>query len=93
MGGVFVNGRTLPNHFRLKIIEMASQVKRPCVNSRTLCASHGCVSKILQRYQETGNIRSGAIGGSKPRVATGNVERKACVELSMNARARGRRRT
>ena len=36
--------------------------------------SHSCVSKILQRYQETGSIRPGVIGGSKPRVASPEVE-------------------
>ncbi len=34
------------------------------------------MSKILNRYQETGSIRPGVIGGSKPRVATPEVEAK-----------------
>ncbi|XP_068914922.1 protein gooseberry-neuro-like isoform X2 [Tenebrio molitor] len=53
---------------------MAAAGIRPCVISRQLRVSHGCVSKILNRYQETGSIRPGVIGGSKPRVATPEVE-------------------
>ena len=67
LGGVFINGRPLPNHVRLRIVEMASEGVRPCAISRALCVSHGCVSKILQRYQETGSIRPGAVGGAGSR--------------------------
>ncbi|XP_073822103.1 paired [Musca autumnalis] len=74
LGGVFINGRPLPNSIRLKIVEMAAEGIRPCVISRQLRVSHGCVSKILNRYQETGSIRPGVIGGSKPRITTPEIE-------------------
>lgn len=73
LGGVFVNGRPLPNAVRLRIVEMSQVGIRPCDISRQLRVSHGCVSKILARYHETGSILPGAIGGSKPRVTTPKV--------------------
>nr|CAB3264675.1 paired box protein Pax-3-B [Phallusia mammillata] len=76
LGGMFINGRPLPNHIRHKIVEMAAHGVRPCVISRQLRVSHGCVSKILCRYQETGSIKPGAIGGSKPKMASLDVENK-----------------
>ncbi|XP_050094232.1 protein gooseberry-neuro [Anopheles aquasalis] len=84
LGGVFINGRPLPNHIRLKIVEMAASGVRPCVISRQLRVSHGCVSKILNRYQETGSIRPGVIGGSKPKVATPEVEARIEEMKKMN---------
>ena len=67
---MFVNGRPLPTAIRLRIVELAQLGVRPCDISRQLRVSHGCVSKILARYNETGSILPGAIGGSKPRVTT-----------------------
>ena len=49
---------------------MSKKGVRPCDISRELRVSHGCVSKILTRYEETGSINPGVIGGSKPKVAT-----------------------
>ncbi|CAF0758622.1 unnamed protein product [Didymodactylos carnosus] len=73
LGGLFVNGRPLPDVVRQQIVNLAQQGIRPCDISRQLKVSHGCVSKILGRFQQTGSIRPGVIGGSKPKVATPKV--------------------
>ncbi|ESN92426.1 hypothetical protein HELRODRAFT_89496, partial [Helobdella robusta] len=75
LGGTFVNGRPLPTSIRLRIVELSRSGVRPCDISRQLKVSHGCVSKILARYHETGSVLPGAIGGSKPRVTTEKVVR------------------
>ncbi|XP_062414691.1 paired box protein Pax-5-like [Pungitius pungitius] len=76
LGGVFVNGHPLPSVVRQRIVEMAHGGVRPCEISRRLRVSHGCVSKLLTRYNDTGSIRPGVIGGSKPKVATPRVVQK-----------------
>ncbi|XP_041846354.1 paired box protein Pax-5-like [Melanotaenia boesemani] len=73
LGGVFINGRPLPHAVRQRIVELSRHGVRPCEISRRLRVSHGCVSKILTRYNETGSIKPGLIGGSKPKVATPTV--------------------
>ena len=69
LGGVFVNGRPLPDCVRQRIVQLALVGVRPCDISRQLLVSHGCVSKILTRFYETGSIRPGSIGGSKTKVS------------------------
>lgn len=76
LGGPFVNGRPLPDYIRHRIVQLAACGVRPCEISRRLLVSHGCVSKILGRFYETGSIRPGSIGGSKPKVATPPVVTK-----------------
>ena len=60
LGGVFINGRALPIEVRQQIVDMSHQGIKPCVISRTLKVSHGCVSKILSRFSKTGSIAPGA---------------------------------
>ncbi|KAH7947421.1 hypothetical protein HPB52_011816 [Rhipicephalus sanguineus] len=76
LGGVFVNGRPLPDYIRRRIVELALMGVRPCDISRQLLVSHGCVSKILTRFYETGSIKPGSIGGSKPKVSNPQVMRR-----------------
>lgn len=59
LGGAFHNGKPLPLGVRLRILELALQGNRPCDISRQLLISHGCVSKILAKFVETGSILPG----------------------------------
>jgi hypothetical protein len=63
LGGVFVNGRPLPDYVRRQIVGLALNGIRPCDISRKLLVSHGCVSKILTRFYETGSLRPGSVRG------------------------------
>lgn len=76
LGGVFINGRPLPKLLRWKIIELAQKGVRPCDISRQLRVSHGCVSKILCRYQETGTVDPGMVALNKARDVTPEIEQK-----------------
>ncbi|XP_049816447.1 paired box pox-neuro protein-like [Schistocerca nitens] len=92
LGGVFVNGRPLPDVVRRRIVQLALLGVRPCDISRQLLVSHGCVSKILTRFYETGSIRPGSIGGSKTKASRGlqmssGAMRPDCGSLRYHAAA------
>ena len=80
LGGVFINGRALPIEIRQQIVDMSHKGVKPCVISRTLKVSHGCVSKILSRFSKTGSIAPGA-------------ETKKLTELAKKHGSAGTRRT
>lgn len=84
LGGLFINGRPLPRILRIRIVELAKMGVRPCEISRQLRVSHGCVSKILNKFQETGSIEPGAINRNAHRAVTVEIERKIISYLREN---------
>ncbi|KAI3409874.1 Paired box protein Pax-6 [Globodera pallida] len=66
LGGVYVNGRPIPDNIRQQIIDLAEEGMRPCDISRHLLVSNGCVSKIMSRFYDTGSIKPRA--RASPRV-------------------------
>ncbi|KAH9362601.1 hypothetical protein HPB48_015485 [Haemaphysalis longicornis] len=87
LGGSFANGKPLPFHVRLRILELALFGYRPCDISRQLLVSHGCVSKILARFTETGSILPGAIG-DHTLLSLDRIPRALERILSLNVSAR-----
>lgn len=76
LGGLYINGKPLPKGIREEIIELARLGVRPCDISRRLKITHGCISKLLSKYQKTGSINPGGANVGRPRVITPRIEQK-----------------
>ena len=76
LGGSFVNGKPLPLAVRLQIIELAESGVRPCDISRQLRVSHGCISKLLAKYNETGSYQPGRARRKTSRDVSNQVRQK-----------------
>ncbi|KAI6183761.1 Protein gooseberry [Aphelenchoides bicaudatus] len=77
---MYINGRPLPHHIRVQIVEMSKRNIKPCEISRELRISHGAVSKILNRYASTGTLTPGQIGGNpRQRLSIQSVEKPIAI--------------
>lgn len=76
LGGLYINGKPLPKEIREEIVELARLGVRPCDISRRLKITHGCISKLLSKYQKTGSINPGGANVGRPRVITPKIEQK-----------------
>jgi len=76
LGGLYINGKPLPKETREEIIDLARLGVRPCDISRRLKITHGCISKLLSKYQKTGSINPGGANVGRPRVITPRIEQK-----------------
>ena len=71
-----MNGKPLPNSVRQRIIEMAELGIRPCDISRQLKVSHGCISKLLSKYNDTGSFEPGRAKRKTSRDVSSEVKNK-----------------
>ena len=70
LGGAYQNGKPLPKLLRRQIIALAQNGVRQCDISRRLRITHGCVSKILSKYQRMGHFEPGRERDAKLRIIT-----------------------
>lgn len=75
LGGMYISGKPLSLELRSRIINLSCLGLRQCEISRRLKVTHGCISKLLSKYQETGNLDPSQNTG-RPRVITADIERK-----------------
>lgn len=72
---MYVSGKPLSQELRSRIINLSCLGLRQCDISRQLKVTHGCISKLLSKYQETGSMDPAKNAG-RPRVITAEIEKK-----------------
>ena len=86
LGGAYINGKPLPKEIRHEILTLARQGFRPCDISRRLRITHGCISKLLSKYRQTGSIQPGGEGAGRPRAITPRIAKR--IEEYINEKPR-----
>lgn len=72
---MYVSGKPLSQELRSRIVNLSCLGLRQCDISRQLKVTHGCISKLLSKYQETGHMDPAQNAG-RPKVITAEIEKK-----------------
>lgn len=66
----------MPREVRIRVLQLAQMGVKPCAISQQMRITHGCISKLLAKFEETGSIDSKHERKGRPKVITSDIELK-----------------